>query len=178
MDTPGIHLAKKISKMGMKVHDPKAIQVKACQNVTSQSQNVTILMILIVCAQCSDTAVIYFDDVRVPAKNIIGEEGGLWLSLKDSKYISNTGWCVTWIWFWLLLIRYGLHLPDDAVPRGKVRLQNNQTKPKIIYIWPEYNHAFEIGWQQRPSASPPVSTSSTTPSPTPGTVYQIDTFGS
>jgi len=42
MDTPGIHLAKKISKMGMK---------------------------------CSDTAVIYFDDVRVPAKNIIGEEG-------------------------------------------------------------------------------------------------------
>merc|ERR1711974_421107 len=24
---------------------------------------------------CSDTAVIYFDDVRVPAKNIIGEEG-------------------------------------------------------------------------------------------------------
>ena len=27
--------------------------------------------------QCSDTAVIYFDDVRVPAKNIIGEEGGL-----------------------------------------------------------------------------------------------------
>jgi len=42
MDTPGIHLAKKIDKMGMK---------------------------------CSDTAVIYFDDVRVPAKNIIGEEG-------------------------------------------------------------------------------------------------------
>ena len=29
------------------------------------------------CIQCSDTAVIYFDDVRVPAKNIIGEEGGL-----------------------------------------------------------------------------------------------------
>merc|ERR1719234_699810 len=25
--------------------------------------------------KCSDTAVIYFDDVRVPAKNIIGEEG-------------------------------------------------------------------------------------------------------
>eukprot|EP00092_Neocalanus_flemingeri_P099793 GFUD01127345.1.p1 GENE.GFUD01127345.1~~GFUD01127345.1.p1 ORF type:complete len:424 (+),score=99.95 GFUD01127345.1:58-1329(+) len=42
MDTPGIHLAKKIDKMGMK---------------------------------CSDTAVIYLDDVRVPAKNIIGEEG-------------------------------------------------------------------------------------------------------
>merc|ERR1719273_1225 len=42
MDTPGIHLAKKIDKMGM---------------------------------LCSDTAVIYFDDVRVPAKNIIGEEG-------------------------------------------------------------------------------------------------------
>jgi len=42
MNTPGIHLAKKIDKMGMK---------------------------------CSDTAVIYFDDVRVPAKNIIGEEG-------------------------------------------------------------------------------------------------------
>jgi len=40
--TPGIHLAKKIDKMGM---------------------------------FCSDTAVIYFDDVRVPAKNIIGEEG-------------------------------------------------------------------------------------------------------
>ena len=32
-------------------------------------------MTLIVCVQCSDTAVIYFDDVRVPAKNIIGEEG-------------------------------------------------------------------------------------------------------
>ena len=30
----------------------------------------------IVFVQCSDTAVIYFDDVRVPAKNIIGEEGG------------------------------------------------------------------------------------------------------
>merc|ERR1719400_2387903 len=42
MDTPGIHLAKKIDKMGM---------------------------------LCSDTAVIYFDDVRVPAKNIIGKEG-------------------------------------------------------------------------------------------------------
>jgi len=42
MDTPGIHLAKKIDKMGMK---------------------------------CSDTAVIYFDDVRVPVKNIIGQEG-------------------------------------------------------------------------------------------------------
>lgn len=42
MNTPGIHLAKKIDKMGMK---------------------------------CSDTAVIHFDDVRIPAKNIIGEEG-------------------------------------------------------------------------------------------------------
>merc|ERR1711970_884372 len=42
MDTPGIHLAKKIDKMGM---------------------------------LCSDTAVIYFDDVRIPAKNIIGKEG-------------------------------------------------------------------------------------------------------
>merc|ERR1712154_542610 len=42
MDTPGIHLAKKIDKMGMR---------------------------------CSDTAVIYFDDVRVPAKNIIGKQG-------------------------------------------------------------------------------------------------------
>ena len=42
MDTPGIHLAKKIDKMGMR---------------------------------CSDTAVIYLDDVRVPAKNIIGEPG-------------------------------------------------------------------------------------------------------
>jgi len=42
MDTPGIHLHKKIDKMGMK---------------------------------CSDTAVIFFDDVRIPAKNIIGEEG-------------------------------------------------------------------------------------------------------
>ena len=38
----GIHLAKKIDKMGMR---------------------------------CSDTAVIYFEDVRVPAKNIIGQEG-------------------------------------------------------------------------------------------------------
>jgi len=42
MDTPGIHLAKKIDKMGMR---------------------------------CSDTAVVFFDDVRVPAKNIIGDEG-------------------------------------------------------------------------------------------------------
>merc|ERR1719147_593960 len=42
MDTPGIHLAKKIDKMGMR---------------------------------CSDTAVIYLDDVRVPVKNIIGEPG-------------------------------------------------------------------------------------------------------
>ena len=44
MDTPGIHLAKKIDKMGMR---------------------------------CSDTAVVFFDDVRVPAKNIIGDEGDL-----------------------------------------------------------------------------------------------------
>ena len=44
MSTPGIHLAKKIDKMGMR---------------------------------CSDTAVIYFDDVRIPAKNIIGEEGDI-----------------------------------------------------------------------------------------------------
>jgi len=42
MDTPGIHLNKKIDKMGMR---------------------------------CSDTAVVFFDDVRVPAKNIIGKEG-------------------------------------------------------------------------------------------------------
>merc|ERR1712013_771128 len=27
--------------------------------------------------RCSDTAVIYFDDVRIPAKNIIGEEGDI-----------------------------------------------------------------------------------------------------
>ena len=42
MDTPGITLAKKIDKIGMKA---------------------------------SDTAVIYFEDVRVPAANIIGEAG-------------------------------------------------------------------------------------------------------
>ena len=42
MDTPGITLAKKIDKMGMR---------------------------------SSDTAVIYFEDVRVPQANIIGEEG-------------------------------------------------------------------------------------------------------
>ena len=42
MDTSGIHLAKRIDKMGMRG---------------------------------SDTAVIYLDDVRVPAKNIIGEAG-------------------------------------------------------------------------------------------------------
>lgn len=42
MDTPGIHLNKRIDKMGMR---------------------------------SSDTAVIYFDDVRVPASNIIGEPG-------------------------------------------------------------------------------------------------------
>jgi len=42
MNTPGINLAKRIDKMGMRG---------------------------------SDTAVIYFDDVRVPAKNIIGDAG-------------------------------------------------------------------------------------------------------
>ena len=42
MNTPGIHLAKRIDKMGMRG---------------------------------SDTAVIYLDDVRVPAKNIIGHPG-------------------------------------------------------------------------------------------------------
>eukprot|EP00092_Neocalanus_flemingeri_P087837 GFUD01110909.1.p1 GENE.GFUD01110909.1~~GFUD01110909.1.p1 ORF type:complete len:425 (-),score=116.10 GFUD01110909.1:60-1334(-) len=42
MNTPGVHLTKKIDKMGMK---------------------------------SSDTAVIFLDDVRVPAKNIIGEPG-------------------------------------------------------------------------------------------------------
>ena len=42
MSTPGIHLHKRIDKMGMRG---------------------------------SDTAVIYLDDVRIPAKNIIGEPG-------------------------------------------------------------------------------------------------------
>jgi len=42
MDTPGINLAKKIDKMGMR---------------------------------CSDTAIMYLEDVRVPAANIIGDEG-------------------------------------------------------------------------------------------------------
>jgi len=42
MNTPGVHLNKRIDKMGMR---------------------------------CSDTAVIYLDDVRVPVKNIIGEPG-------------------------------------------------------------------------------------------------------
>lgn len=42
MDTPGIHLSKKIDKMGMR---------------------------------SSDTAQLFFEDVRVPAKNIIGGEG-------------------------------------------------------------------------------------------------------
>ena len=42
MDTPGITLAKKIDKIGMKA---------------------------------SDTAVVYLEDVRVPAANVIGEEG-------------------------------------------------------------------------------------------------------
>jgi len=42
MNTPGIHLTKRIDKMGMR---------------------------------CSDTAVIFLDDVRVPCNNIIGEEG-------------------------------------------------------------------------------------------------------
>ena len=42
MKTPGIHVARRIEKMG--IHS-------------------------------SDTAEIYFDNVRVPAKNIIGEEG-------------------------------------------------------------------------------------------------------
>jgi len=42
MSTPGVHLAKRIDKMGMR---------------------------------CSDTAVIYLDDVRVPVANVIGEMG-------------------------------------------------------------------------------------------------------
>ncbi|XP_069504573.1 probable acyl-CoA dehydrogenase 6 [Ambystoma mexicanum] len=42
MKLPGIHIAKKIDKMGMR---------------------------------CSDTAQIFFDNVRVPCKNLIGEEG-------------------------------------------------------------------------------------------------------
>jgi hypothetical protein len=42
MKSPGVHLAKRIDKMGMR---------------------------------SSDTAVIYFDEVRVPAANIIGEPG-------------------------------------------------------------------------------------------------------
>ena len=42
MKSPGVQLAKRIDKMGMR---------------------------------SSDTAVIYFDNVRVPAKNIIGDEG-------------------------------------------------------------------------------------------------------
>jgi len=42
MNTPGIHLTKRIDKMGMR---------------------------------CSDTAQVFFDDVRVPAKNIIGQDG-------------------------------------------------------------------------------------------------------
>jgi len=42
MNTPGVHLHKRIDKMGMR---------------------------------CSDTAVVYLDDVRVPAKNIIGDPG-------------------------------------------------------------------------------------------------------
>merc|ERR1711970_212377 len=42
MDTPGVHLTKKIDKM---------------------------------CMRSSDTAVVFLDDVRVPAKNIIGDEG-------------------------------------------------------------------------------------------------------
>jgi len=42
MDTPGIQLAKRIDKMGMR---------------------------------CSDTAVVYLEDVRVPKKNVIGEQG-------------------------------------------------------------------------------------------------------
>ena len=42
MNSPGVHLNKRIDKMGMR---------------------------------CSDTALIYFDDVRVPASNIIGEPG-------------------------------------------------------------------------------------------------------
>jgi citronellyl-CoA dehydrogenase len=42
MNSPGIHLNKRIDKMGMR---------------------------------CSDTALIFFDDVRIPAANIIGEPG-------------------------------------------------------------------------------------------------------
>ena len=42
MKTPGVHVARRIEKMGL---------------------------------HSSDTAEIYFDNVRVPAKNIIGEEG-------------------------------------------------------------------------------------------------------
>ena len=36
--------------------------------------------------QCSDTAVIYFDNVRVPAKNIIGQPG-VFVYVKDMAMI-------------------------------------------------------------------------------------------
>ena len=81
MDTPGIHLAKKIDKMGM---------------------------------LCSDTAVIYFDDVRVPAKNIIGEEG---------KPFTSCGF------YYTCHVRHGIHIPDDAIPRGKDGSCSPQSHP-------------------------------------------------
>ena len=39
--------------------------------------------------RCSDTAVIYFDDVRVPAANIIGKEGVVAKSQKKALPIEN-----------------------------------------------------------------------------------------
>ena len=73
MDTPGIHLAKKIDKMGMKVFKEQIKSIKMCLNIVFVQWKKYLNFVVV---QCSDTAVIYFDDVRVPAKNIIGEEGG------------------------------------------------------------------------------------------------------
>ena len=56
MSSPGVHLAKRIDKMGMR---------------------------------SSDTAVIYFDEVRVPAANIIGEPGNNDLKDVIFKHLIN-----------------------------------------------------------------------------------------
>ena len=43
--------------------------------------------------QCSDTAVIYFDNVRVPAKNIIGQPGVFVYVKEMAMIVMNASHC-------------------------------------------------------------------------------------
>ena len=102
MDAPGITLAKKIDKLGMRV--------MVLFSIFCQPSH---------CLQCSDTGVIYFDDVRVPAKNLIGEEGRFGGNIPKSN---------------LKICRFGIHLPDASVPGGKVKHQNPSGNISLNFI--------------------------------------------